>query len=348
LSFLNKNTFLFKLLNWEYWPWEVIYIPIILYYLWLSLKSRTLFFFFNVNPGIEGGGLLIESKKKILDLLPDKLIPKSLYFEHPVSQDEVLEGMSLHSIHFPVIIKPDYGERGWMVEKIEDSYELDKYLKINRLNIIVQEFISYPIELGIFYVRHPDEDQGHITSIVKKKLLYVTGDGIANVRDLIKRNPRARIQLKRIEIRHPDLLNYIPDSGEKIELVPIANHARGAIFIDGNDLINPQLSHVVDNIGKNIKGFYYGRFDIRCKNIEDLNKGINFRILELNGAKSEPAHIYQPGYSLGKAYKVMLYHWKEMYYIARINLKNGIPFPSFSEGWAVWKKYRYYSRMRHQ
>ena len=316
------------------------------YYLLLSLKSRSLFFFFNVNPGIESGGLLIESKKKILDLLPGNLIPKTLYFEHPVSLKEILEEMFSHSLHFPIIAKPDYGERGWMVEKIEDSNELGKYLDMNRLNIIIQEFVDYPIELGIFYIRHPGENRGRITSIVRKQLLYVTGDGSEKVRDLVKANPRALMQLKSLEKRHPDLLNYVPGKGENLELVPIGNHARGATFKSGNDLINSELSLLIDNIGKRIEGFYYGRFDIRCKSIEDLNKGRNFKILELNGAKSEPAHIYQPGTSIFTAYPVILDHWNEMYHIAQSNHKKGIRYPSIREGWTVWKKYRYYARLR--
>jgi hypothetical protein len=292
--------------------------------------------------------MLIESKKKILDLIPSHLIPKTLLFIHPVSKKDVADGMFSYSMHFPIIIKPDYGERGWRVEKIEDSNELGHYIKTNRTNILVQEFIDYPMELGVFYIRFPDKDHGQITSLVKKELLRVSGDGNSNIEELIKRNSRALVHLKDIKKRHPDLMYYIPNKGEKIELISIANHCRGATFIDGNYLINPLLSNVIDHIGKHIKGFYYGRFDIRCKSIEDLNEGKNFKILELNGAKSEPAHIYQPGFSIKHAYKVMINHWNAMYKIAQINLKLGIPLPSFKEGWTVWKKYRYYKKLRNR
>ncbi len=290
--------------------------------------------------------MLIESKKKILDLLPENLIPKTLFFNHPVSKDEIINAMGSLSMHFPIIIKPDYGERGKGVEKIEDSVELTKYLDVNRLNIIIQEFIDYPVELGIFYIRHPDKENGNITSIVKKKLLFIIGDGNSKVKDLIKENPRALIQLKELEKRHPDLMNFIPGKNERIELVSIANHCRGTTFINGNDLISKSLLKVIDDIGKNIEGFFYGRFDIRCKSINDLNEGKNFKILELNGAKSEPAHIYHPGFSLTQAYKVVFDHWNEIYEIARINRNMGILFPSFREGWAAWKKYHHYSKLK--
>ena len=344
MNIFNKSKFLIQFLNWEYWPWQIFYFPVYFYFLWLSIKSRSLFFFFNANPGIESGGMLIESKKKILDLLPEDLVPKTLYFNHPVSKDEVICEMESQSLHFPIIIKPDYGERGKRVEKIEDSVELANYLKINRLNVIVQQFITYPIELGIFYIRHPDKEKGKITSIVKKKLLFIVGDGTSNVKELIKKNPRALVQLKDLEKRHPDLMNLIPDKNEKIELVAIANHCRGTTFINGNELINSALTEVFNNIGKNIKGFYYGRFDIRCKSIKDLYNGKNFKILELNGAKSEPAHIYHPGFPISEAYKIVFEHWQEIYNIARMNRKSGIPYPSFREGWTIWKKYRLYSK----
>jgi hypothetical protein len=183
---------------------------------------------------------------------------------------------------------------------------------------------------------------------VKKELLVVTGDGVRNIEDLIKRNPRANIHFKSIKNRHPDLMFYVPGNREKVELISIANHCKGATFLNGNHLINPHLSKVIDNIGKYIEGFYYGRFDIRCISLEDLNEGKNFKILELNGAKSEPAHIYHPGFPIKEAYKVMIYHWNTMFNIAKINSNNGIPYPSFKEGWAVWKKYRYFKKLRNQ
>jgi hypothetical protein len=42
-------------------------------------------------------------------------------------------------------------------------------------------------------------------------------------------------------------------------------------------------------------------------------------VLEFNGASSDPAHIYQPGYSLLRAYGDMAYHWNAMYRISRQN-----------------------------
>jgi hypothetical protein len=56
-------------------------------------------------------------------------------------------------------------------------------------------------------------------------------------------------------------------------LEPIGNHCRGTIFRDKGDLISDPLCEVFDTISKSIEGFYYGRFDLRVRSMEDLIKG---------------------------------------------------------------------------
>ena len=65
------------------------------------------------------------------------------------------------------------------------------------------------------------------------------------------------------------------------------------------------------------------------KSVEDLYKGENIRIMELNGASSEPGHIYDPSLSLFKAYKDLLNHWKRLADISNENIKLGIKPVSF-------------------
>jgi hypothetical protein len=325
--------------NWEFWPWQIVYFPVILYYIWLAIKARSLFFFYSTNPGIESGGLLAESKNDILKLIPHGLKPKTLYFRAITGYDEVISALEKTKMHFPVICKPDYGERGWKVEKINDTHELQKYVGQIRIDFLIQEFIDKAIELGIFYIRMPNEEHGKITSIVQKELLCILGDGESTIREIMKRSPRNMLYLSQVHDRHPDLLNLVPDKGQKIELVPIGNHSRGTTFFNGNHLITEKLERTFDALSSKINGFYYGRFDIRCDNIHDLYEGKGFKILELNGAKSEPAHIYHPGFPILEAYKILIHHWNLIYQIAKINRENGSHYPSFREGWAGWRKF---------
>jgi hypothetical protein len=70
--------FIHKISNWEYWPFQVLYVPI--YFLWAyyAIKARSIFFFNASNPKIKNGGFMMESKKQIYDLLPKKYYPKTI------------------------------------------------------------------------------------------------------------------------------------------------------------------------------------------------------------------------------------------------------------------------------
>jgi len=78
----------------------------------------------------------------------------------------------------------------------------------------------------------------------------------------------------------------------------------------------------IDAVCRQIAGFYYGRLDIKFTSWEDLSQGKNFSIIELNGAGSEPTHIYDPAHSLFFAWKEIIRHWRLLYKISLLNAKN--------------------------
>jgi hypothetical protein len=86
-----------------------------------------------------------------------------------------------------------------------------------------------------------------------------------------------------------------------------------------------------------IPGFYFGRLDVMYNTLEELEQGINFSIVELNGAASEPTHIYDPKHSLLFAWKELARHITFMYEISVLNHKKGSPYLSHKEG---MKEYR--------
>jgi hypothetical protein len=62
-----------------------------------------------------------------------------------------------------------------------------------------------------------------------------------------------------------------------------------------------------------------------------LYVGKNIKILELNGVTSEPAHIYDPSYSLWKAYSETARNMKMMFRVSRANIKKGVKVTPFFE-----------------
>jgi len=332
-------------MNWEYWPFEVVYIPVMFYWLWLSVKARSPFFFSASNPGIEYGGMLGESKIKILDKIEEDLKPKTLFFESQVDESEVIRKIQEAEMKYPLIFKPDVGERGMLVEKIEDDQQTRRYVgKIDR-DFLIQEFVDLPIELGVFYFRYPNRKSGRVSSIVVKDFLKVIGDGKSSIRQLILKNPRAKLQLDTLTIKYGPKLNEVLAIDEEKLLVPIGNHCKGATFLDGGKHINRKMTKSFDRIAAGIEGFYIGRFDIKCASWEDLNDG-KIKIMELNGAGAEPAHIYQPGASLWKGYQSLFYHMRALLRISRINRRAGVPYMSWKEGWYVFKQLPTFKKMR--
>ncbi|MFZ6013376.1 MAG: hypothetical protein ACOYXT_23745, partial [Bacteroidota bacterium] len=204
---------------------------------------------------------------------------------------------------------------------------------------LVQDLVDLPLEFGIFYARIPSQPAGKITSVVMKEMLFVMGDGRSTLRQLILKKDRAKLKWESLKVKYHDRLEEILPAGKKLELVSIGNHALGTKFLDGTHLINERLSATFDAISKQIEGFYFGRFDLRCASIEDLYKG-SVKIVELNGCGAEPAHIYDPDFSLLKAVGVLFTHWHNIFVIARENHRQGVNYTPLKEGLRLYKKFK--------
>jgi hypothetical protein len=324
--------FLHKLTHWEYWPFQIVYIPI--YFLWVfySIKAKSLFFFNASNPSIKNGGFVMESKKAIYNLIPQKYYPKTELILEETTTEVILKKINDSGIQYPFIAKPDIGLRGSAVKKIDTLSDLKLYNKKANFDYVVQDLIPYENEIGIFYVRYPHEKTGKITGIVSKEFLIVTGNGTSTIEELLKENPRYEMQLEVLKQEYGKQLLDILPGGEKRNLVPYGNHARGAKFIDGSHWITPKLTAIMNEMCLQIEGFYFGRLDVMYNTLEEFEQGKNFAVVELNGAASEPTHIYDPKHSLWFAWRELARHITYMYEISVINHKKGNPYLTFSEG----------------
>jgi len=313
-----------------------IYFPIGIYGFWLAIKSRSIFYFSATNPSIPSGGMVGDSKYDILQLIDPSLTPRTIKFNIRTDAKTLINSVKESEIVYPLVAKPDVGDRGWKVELIKNEKQLIQYCSRAYFNFLVQEFIDLPIELGVFYYRFPNSDKGSVSSVVVKDTLKVIGDGFKTIRELMLKNDRAKLQIGRMESMIN--LDAVLSEDEVVELEPIGNHNRGTTFLNGNHLINDQLVTTFDAISKKVEGFYYGRYDLRCRSYEDLYAG-NVKILELNGVCAEPAHIYQPGYPFFKAFGELLQHWKVMYRISKVNRKRGVPFMTHKKGFSLIREH---------
>lgn len=321
-----------RTLLYEYWPFWIFYIPVGIYGLVLALKARSITYFTTVNPCMRYSGSLENSKSEYLKYLAKESLPITEIIDKNISEKDLIEVIKRKNFKFPVLLKPDSGQRGIEIEKIADFESLKTFLKnASRTQFLIQEFIDYPIELGILIAKKPNSQERKITSVTLKKFLSIKGDGSSTFKELVEDDMRASKHKKEFEIKFAERWNSVLDKGEDVLLEPIGNHNRGTEFIDGNYLINDQLLEVIDEIASRIPHFYYGRIDMKVKSLKSLMNGEHIKVLEVNGVNSEPAHIYDKNYNIINAYKDLFHHMELIYDIGHENRIRGEKMTPFKE-----------------
>jgi hypothetical protein len=237
--------------------------------------------------------------------------------------------MSRHALSYPVVLKPDIGERGSGVMIARTAADVAAYFDCGVPKTIVQKYVA-GMEFGVFYYRYPGEADGRIFSITEKHFPAVVGDGSSTIRELVLRDERAvclaDLYLSRLKRPTED----VPRAGESVTLAELGSHCRGAVFLNGAKLETAALRSAVDTIARNFPGFHFGRFDVRSESADALQRG-KFEILELNGVTAEATHIYDPSVSLLEAYRVLFRQWRIAFEIGAINRRFGQQSTSFRE-----------------
>ena len=319
---------LHKITNWEAWPFKLLYAPITPVWLWYIIKSNAVWFFTSSNPKLTFGGMEGEPKKEMYDLLPQELYPTTFNVLPNEDFTAVLQRLAKTDIPYPLIVKPEVGGQGVLFRKIDTEEEFSAYHKKVPVEYIVQKMVHYPMEVSVFYIRHPKESNGRVTGFLHKIPLHITGDGKHTVEELILQHPKGNKRLGELHSKHKEKWHDVLPAGEKYMLSYAANHNRGAHFVDLKEHIDEKLVSLFDSISIRVNDFFYGRYDIMCSNVEDLKNGKNFTILEYNGCGAEPNHFYDTGYTLLSAYKEILMHWKALYQISEYNRQQGVaPWP---------------------
>lgn len=333
-SWKNRRMFvgrIKRILNWEFWPIRVFYFPVVLYVLFLSLKHRSLTVFTCANPGIPSGGFVGESKNDIYIGLGTNSESLPYLLKHTLLNSVVSAEQNLvtarqfikeNSLSYPVVLKPDAGERGNGVKIVQDEIELGFHIREIEIDHVLQEFFDGE-EASIFYYRYPEQKKGEIFSITEKEFPVLCGDGRSDLEKLILRDRRAVCLAKSYFSQNSSRLDLVPGKDEQVQIINIGTHSMGAIFLDGGWLQTELLLEKIDSIARGFKGFYFGRFDIRARSFDDLQHGENFRVVELNGVTSESTNIYDPKFSLIDAYRILFRQWAIAFEIGSQNRKLG-------------------------
>ncbi len=318
-----------RLTVWEFWPLWMFYPPVILYIIYLGLRHRSMTLFTAANPAMPAGGFIGEEKSKILSDLAaqdDKrlarwqLIPHSPNIEEQIAQLE--EFLRKNDLDFPVVLKPNEGQRGLGVSIIHTAEQGRAYLQKAIVDTLIQEYVPGH-EFGVFYFRFPGETTGSVFSITTKILPELTGDGRRTIERLILDDDRAVCMAPTYLKWFRKRLSEVPESGKRLPIAELGTHSLGALFLDGGHLNSPALVAAMDSVSKPYEGFYFGRFDIKAPTPEAFREGREIKVLEVNGVTSEATHIYDPKYSLFYAYKTLFEQWRIAFAIGAANRKRG-------------------------
>lgn len=321
-----------RITRWEFWPPWVFYPPVVAYVLWLGLRHGSLTLFTCANPSITGGGTVGESKMGILRGLCSSaasrdfvaracLLPASADARARVASARAF--LSAHGLTFPVVVKPDAGQRGSGVAVVRSDAQLTEYLQRARGDALIQEYAP-GFEFGVFYCRLPEDVRGRIFSVTEKRFPFVLGDGASTLETLILKDERAVCMARAYFSLHGGRLGDVPREGEPVQLVELGTHCRGAVFLDGAWVKTDELERAIDELCRGFEGFYFGRFDIRTPSVEDFRRGENFKVVELNGVTSEATHIYDPRNGLFKAYRTLFEQWRMAFRIGAQNRARGV------------------------
>ena len=311
-----------KVYRFEYWPWYVMYAPLLPFYVFNVLYTRRLLYFTAANPAIELGGFFGEKKYDIQQNIPEEFRVEThlIHREDPVLTDQWL---SSHQLSFPLIAKPNVGERGFKVCLVKDLGELLAYQQ-QGFDFLIQRYYDLPIELGVLFYYNPLSKSFECSSVTQKEFLTVIGDGKSSVRSLLKEHARGRLYVSLLDLEEVAIdWDFIPQTGQVYIVHRIGNHSKGTRFINANHLISKEINNAVNTIAKGLKGIYYGRMDLKVASVENLLNAKETKIFEINGVSSEAGHIYDlPTYL--HAYRDIAKEWIRIGRVSKYNIKKGV------------------------
>lgn len=337
----------------EFWPAWLFYGPLIPWTIVLALRHGPLAFL-KANPAIHrGGGWVNESKAFINQLLKaatDRILPWHSIRPGPTAERMIALDNAMTTdprlADFPLILKPDTGQRGFALRLARTRSDAEAYLASMSRDTIVQAYHPGPHECGILWIRRLEtlqpswtprasQSEGFIFAVTRKTFPIIEGDGRRTLEELILSHPRLRCQagvfLARAAVAQQR--HRVLDLGERLRLAEAGNHCQGTMFSDGMDLVTPALEEAIDAIARDIGrsptaavgGFDFGRFDIRYESDELLRQGHGFGIVELNGTSSEATSLYDPSKGLAFAYGLLWSQWTQLFRLGAARGAQGSP-----------------------
>lgn len=314
----------------ERMPKWLICVPLTLQWLWLSLRHGSSTLPSVANPAITAGGLVGEGKLEYFQAMGPVAraataahcaIPPALRQAMPA----VRQAMASAGINFPLIAKPDLGMCGFGVRLIANEEALSRYFAAFPVDqvVVLQQYLPWDGEAGIFYARQPDELRGRIIGLALRYFPSVTGDGTSSIAQLMAADPRAQRLLNRADHEFEQDTRVVPAPGQVVRLATVGSTRVGGLYRNGERWITPVLTAAIDAMARDMPDFYVGRFDVRFASLAELAQGQAFKTMEVNGAGSEAIQAWDPDMPLLQAFRTIFTKQALLFAIGAANRRRG-------------------------
>lgn len=279
--------------------------------------------------------MLDEKKSDIYKFLPQDYYPSTFVVTKLSEIEDIINSKKLT---LPIILKPNIGYKGVLVEKVENWKQVKQvFEKFDGQEIIAQEYVGLQKEYALMFYKYPASGKYGVSSLIEKSYPFILSDGVSTIRELISNLKNPFLDKEKVFQSMPlPYLKSIPEGGETIIIEKIGNYSRGAKFHSRMDDISEGIIQVTHDLFNNVQGMNFFRIDLKADSLLAFQNK-EFKILEINGAKSEPLHIYDQQYSIMRVIKDIHMHWMIMIGIVKEALTEDYIFPSTKAGWTSLK-----------
>ena len=314
----------------ERMPKWLVCIPLVVQWICLAARYGSGTLPAAANSRITAGGLIGEGKLEyfagmgstarasLARYLPIRVAER-------VPSEELSQLLLRQTLTFPLIAKPDVGFCGYGVRFVADIESLQDYLESfpKGETVVIQEWLPQEGEAGIFYVRDPKTDCSSLIGLALRYFPQVIGDGEQTIDQLISVDQRLR-RIKRTAHQMSTSGARVAAKGERVRLATIGSTRVGGLYRDGADHITTQLLVAIDAIARDMPEFYFGRFDVRFGSLDELRRGVGFKIIEVNGAGSEAIQAWDPDISFFQALQTIFAKQRTLFRIGAARRDGGV------------------------
>ncbi|MCE9648736.1 MAG: hypothetical protein K8R18_03825 [Parvibaculum sp.] len=305
-------------------------LPMVAQWVWLSARYRSATLPSAANPAITSGGLAGEGKLEYFACMGPTARAATAPHTYVVNRGvtslaEAEAAMAAAGLAYPLIAKPDIGWCGFGVRLVRDEAELAEYLARfpDGERVILQRFVPYDGEAGLYYMRYPDEPAGRLTGLLLRSHPRVVGDGAHSIAELIAADARLRRLGRDGSSEACCDTRRIPAVNEIVRVSITGSTRVGGLYRDASAAITPAMTEAIDAIARDMPDFHLGRFDVRYESMGALRAGKGFSIIEVNGAGSEAVHAWDPRLTLREAYGIVFEKQRQIFALGDAMRKRG-------------------------